>query len=204
MIVLDKVAAVARELQDRSLPALASPDGPSGLDCAGKLLQPQQVLLRASWLCQPWLPAPWQGAASAHFQIPWTAPQLLPSPSSCPPPPSRPADSRILCTPAHPDHLIPSPVLPLAFFCGVVGGGCSPFLVFLTVFFSWDPFFGLWQLSSSGCWDVQPTAQRQQPWKPAWTPTVDKYGITPRFRLARLFSCTPGLCQLLGGRLEMD
>lgn len=113
---MDKVAAVARELQDRSLPARASPDGPSGLDCAGKLLEPQQVLLRASRLCQPWLPAPWQGAASAHFQ---TAPQLLPCPSSFPAS-SRPADSRIPCTPAHPDHLIPSPVLPLAFFCGFV------------------------------------------------------------------------------------
>lgn len=123
MIVLDKVAAVARELQDRSLPALASPDGPSGLDCAGKLLQPQQVLLRASWLCQPWLPAPWQGAASAHFQIPWTAPQLLPSPSSCPPPPAAQLIQGYSALPRTQTTSFPPLFFPLLFSVGWWGGG---------------------------------------------------------------------------------
>lgn len=56
--MLDKVAAVPREPQDESLPAVASPDGPSGLVCIGKLLQPQQVLLQASCCASAGSPHP--------------------------------------------------------------------------------------------------------------------------------------------------
>lgn len=77
------------------------------------------------------LPTPWQGAASDHLQGRRPASQLPPNP-----------DSFSLCSPA----LRPCNSLP-----------CSSPHLFMWV---WGfLFFALQHLSSSACWEAQPTAQ---------------------------------------------
>lgn len=159
--MLDKMAAVAREPQDWFLPAMASPDGPSGLVCAGKLPGPQPCFKPAScanpsslqpgnsfWLPPGTQPAPWLTLNLSSFPLSLLKKSLH---SLSPKPPhSLPCSSSPLFLGFVFYFLF---LLTFFFLWGFLGG--------VGFFFFWNPFFSLQELLSSGHCEVEPAAHLQ-------------------------------------------